>query len=281
MDISVFLLVLCSSCIHALWNFTSKKVSGDLSITTLGLWMANLTLLPFSLVIVSKYGFDTQGLRFLVITAIGYVFYFLFLNLSYKAGDISTVYPISRGTGVAGTAIIAHIFLKEIFSGFGVFGIVLIFLGVLLISIKKKLINAELKPVLYSIMLGLTVIIYSINDKQGVSYINPIVYINFRNILALLIMTPFVSRKGFPLVKEILTQKLRYSAIIGYGVIGSYLLTLFAYTRANVGYVSPVREFSVVIGTALGVVFLKEKLTIGKIIGIILVTAGLVFIKLS
>ena len=281
MDIFVFFLVLCSSFIHAFWNFISKKVSGNLQVTITGLWIANLSLLPFSLFLVSKYGLDIQGLKFIIITAVGYGFYFLLLNLSYKVGDISTVYPISRGTGVAGTAILAYIYLHEAFSNIGVYGIILVFLGIILISLKKKLLNADLKPIFYAIALGLTVVLYTINDKQGVSYIFPVIYINFRNLLALVVMSPFVFRKGLPVIKEVLTQKLKYALIIGYGVVGSYLLILFAYRSANVGYITPLREFSVVIGTALGVIFLKEKLTAGKVIGILFITTGLFFIKLS
>ncbi len=281
MNIAIFSLVLFSSVSHACWNFISKKVSGNLPVTLIGLWMANLTLLPFSLFIISKQGFDLRSLNFMVVTAVSHIFYYLFLNLSYKSGDISSVYPISRGTGIAGTAITAHFLLGETFSSLGTIGISLIFLGVLSISIKKKLLKADLQPIIYALGVGATIIIYSINDKQGVSYINPIVYLNFKDMMALVVMTPFVYRKGFPQIKGIFKEKWKYCAIIGYGALGSYLMILFAFTKAKAGYVSALREFSIVIGSILGFLFLKEKVTIGKIAGIILVTAGLVCIKLS
>ena len=282
MDIAVFSLVILSSFIHAFWNFISKKVSGNLPITLLGLWMAILTLLPFSLIIISKQGFDLRGLKFILVTAIAHVVYYLFLNLAYKHGDISSVYPISRGTGIAGTAIIAYFLLGENFSAFGIAGITCIFLGILSISIKKKLLKADLLPIIYALGLGVTIIIYSINDKQGVSYINSIVYLNFKDLIALSIMSPFVYRKGgLPQIKEILKNNWKYCAIIGYGAISAYLLILFAFTMGKVGYISSLREFSIVIASILGFIFLKEKATIGKIIGIVLVTAGLVCIKLS
>ena len=281
MEIGVFLLVLLSSFTHALWNFASKKVSGKLPITLLGLWVANLTLLPFSLIIISKQGFDPRVLKFITVTSVSHVFYFLLLSMAYKKGDISSVYPISRGIGIAGTAVVAYFLLGENFSALGAAGIMLIILGVLAISIKKKLRKADLLPIIYALGVGVTIIIYSINDKQGVSYINSIVYLNFKDMVTLVIMTPFVYRKGIPQIKEILKENWKYCAIIGYGAIGSYLMILFAFTMAQVGYISALREFSIVVASILGFWFLKEKPTIAKVAGIILVIAGLVFIKLS
>jgi len=281
LDIFVFSLVIFSSFIHAFWNFISKKVSGNLPITLLGLWMANLTLLPFSLFIIYEQGFDMRGLKFVLITAAAHVLYYLFLNMSYKHGDISSVYPISRGTGIAGTAVTAYLLLGEKFSAFGTAGIIFIFLGILSISLRKKLLKADLLGIIFALALGATIVIYSINDKQGVSYINAIVYLNFKDLAALSVMSPFIFRKGLPQIKEILKENWKSCAVIGYGAIGSYLLILYAFTMANVGYISALREFSIVIASILGFLLLKEKVTVGKITGIILVTAGLVCIKLS
>jgi len=50
-------------------------------------------------------------------------------------------------------------------------------------------------------------------------------------------------------------------------------------TLERASYIVSMREFSVVIGSFLGFVFLKEKPTVLKIIGILCVTAGLIFIK--
>ncbi|MCL2793526.1 MAG: EamA family transporter, partial [Spirochaetaceae bacterium] len=66
-----------------------------------------------------------------------------------------------------------------------------------------------------------------------------------------------------------------------YGAVGAYLMILFAFTMGKVGYISALREFSIVIASVLGFLFLKEKPTIGKIAGIIFVLAGLVCIRLS
>jgi len=282
MDPIVFSLVITSSFIHAFWNFTSKKVSGNLPITLMGLWMVNLTLLPFNLIIVSKQGFDFIGFKFILMTAGAHALYYLLLKKAYTIGDISSVYPVARSTAIAGSVIGAYFLLGEKFSSLGIAGIIFIFFGILSISFKKKILKANLLPIIYAIGIGFTVIVYSIYDKQGVSYIHPIVYINVRSFISLSIMTFFVFRKGgLPQIKKVLNNNWKDSAIIGYGVVGSYLLILYALTMGKVGYIFALREFSIVIASILGFIFLKEKATIGKIIGIVLVTAGLVCIKLS
>ncbi len=49
----------------------------------------------------------------------------------------------------------------------------------------------------------------------------------------------------------------------------------------QVSYIVAFREFAVVIGSLLGFAFLGEKMTLYKVLGILLVTAGLVCIKIA
>lgn len=281
MSLHVFSLVLFAAFTHALWNFFSKKASGNLQVTLTGLWMANLTLLPVSLLIISSEGLSITALGFMAKTALAHILYYFCLNMAYRSGDISTVYPVARGTGIAGTAIAAYFILGESFSSHGITGIALIFSGVIAISIRRSLKINDARALFYALGVGCSTIIYSINDKAGVAYANPVVYLNFKDMMALIVMSPFVFREGFSSAKDLFMKKWKYSVAIGYGSIGTYLMILYAFTLERAGYISAVREFSIVIGSILGILFLREKTTPGKIAGIILVSAGLVFIKLS
>lgn len=51
--------------------------------------------------------------------------------------------------------------------------------------------------------------------------------------------------------------------------------------RANTSYIVAMREFSVVIGSILGFIFLKESFTVRKAFGILSVAAGLVLVKIA
>ena len=50
---------------------------------------------------------------------------------------------------------------------------------------------------------------------------------------------------------------------------------------AKTSYITPIREFSVVIGSILGFIFLNEKITLNKIIGIVTILLGVVMIKIG
>ena len=76
-------------------------------------------------------------------------------------------------------------------------------------------------------------------------------------------------------------KKRTYGIAIGLGSIITYLLILFAFRQGPASYIVAVREMSVVIGSVMGFVFLREQLTLRKIAGIIAITAGLVLIKIA
>ena len=283
MNIYVFLLVMFAAFTHASWNFFSKKASSNLKIMLMGLWFVNLTLLPFSVFQVLTYGIRPGVFMYALITGSSHVLYYWSLVSGYRCGDISTVYPVARGFGVFGTAVCAFFFLKEDISITGGIGIAVIAAGVIVISINRKLNRSDLKAVKYALLVGFSVIFYSIFDKIAVAVedAHPVVYMNMKDLYAISLMTPFVFRGGVKEMAETVRSSWKQSALIGYGSVGTYLLILFAFTLERAGYVSAVREFSIVIGSVFGFVFLKEKLTIKKAAGIILILAGLLFIKLA
>ena len=86
------------------------------------------------------------------------------------------------------------------------------------------------------------------------------------------------------ILANFIRQEGKYAAIIGYGITVSYLIILFIYAcfaEAKSSYITPIREFSVVIGSILGFIFLKEKITTNKIIGIVTILLGVIMIKIG
>ncbi len=281
MNLYVFILVLFAAFTHASWNFFSKKASGNLKVIISGLWVSNLFLLPFSVFIILREGFNSDALFYMIVTSFAHILYYWSLLKGYRAGDISTVYPVARGCGVAGTSVCAFFCLGEDINLTGWTGIFLIIGGVFLISFSRRIGKEDLKTLTYALLVGFSIIIYSVNDKVGVSFANPVVYINLKDLLAVAVMSLFLFRPGTGGIRETLKSNLKYSLIIGFGALGTYLMILYAFTLERAGYVSAVREFSLVIGSVFGFIFLKEKVSIKKIAGIVLVVSGLVFIKLA
>jgi uncharacterized membrane protein len=225
-------------------------------------------------------GFNREGLPFLFVSAASHLVYYILFLYTYSKSDISSVYPIARGTGVAGTSLFSYFLFHETISQIAAIGIASVFTGIMFIGFSSyRSQKLDKKTFFVAILTGVTIIIYSLNDKQGVARINPSMYINLTNLIALTPMVFLANRGGFKKSFAVFRANIKYAMIIGFGSVGTYLIILYAMTLERASYIVSMREFSVVIGSFLGFVFLKEKPTVLKIIGIICVTAGLILIK--
>ena len=282
MEPFVFILVLTAAFSHAVWNFFSKKVSGNFTIFWYGLLFANLLILPYTFFSILRSGFDSGGIPLLLISSIVHGLYYFALLYTYVRGDISTAYPIARGTGVAGTAVISYFILKEVIALNAAIGIITILSGILFIGaarVKNQV--YQKKSYFIALLTGVFIFIYSIVDKLGVQKIDPVVFINFVDLTALALLFPFANREGVKKSFRTAMDSLKETLIIGLGSSGTYILILFALKFERASYIVPMREFSVVIASVMGFLFLKEKLTPFKMAGIILITSGLVLIRLG
>ena len=134
---------------------------------------------------------------------------------------------------------------------------------------------------MFALLVGAMIVGYSIVDKLGVGIMNPVAYIFGLWIFATLWLTPYVfiyKRRELALAWR---DYRKYIFIIGTGSLATYLLILFIYRIAQVSYVVALRESAVAIGAVLGFVFLGEKPTGFKIVGISLIVLGMMAIKMA
>ena len=128
---------------------------------------------------------------------------------------------------------------------------------------------------------GLTIVCYSLIDKIGVGYVQPIYYICGMWIIATLMRMPFVVRQYGMELLATARAFYGYIALIGAASLATYLMILYAYTQGPVSYIIAARESSVVIGALLGWIFLKERLSAVKTIGILAIAGGLMLLRAS
>ena len=76
---------------------------------------------------------------FLIATVIIHVFYRLNVIYSYRYGDLSYIYPISRGSSCLFIAIISILFLKSDVNLTGFIGILIVCVGLFIISFSKNI----------------------------------------------------------------------------------------------------------------------------------------------
>jgi uncharacterized membrane protein len=285
MTLSIFLLVLISAFCHAAWNFAARKAAGNLVAIWLGLWLACALIFPGVIGIVVHKGLretaQVPAIICIIATGLIHSVYFRLLAAGYRHGEISLVYPIARGSGIALTAILARFFLNEDFTFLGSVGIGLISVGIISMSASVHRRVDDTKAVTLALCIGASIVAYSLVDKIGVNHTNPVVYIWSMFLIAAIVLTPSLIRRYRGTLGQEARQCIGYAVLIGAGSIGTYLMILFAFTMGPVGYIVAVREFSVVLGSLAGIIFLKERSTITKMVTICVIVVGIICIKLS
>ena len=210
-----------------------------------------------------------------------YAGYFYFLGRSYEEGDLSTAYPIIRGSGTCGAAILSLVLLGEEVSLFGIAGIAVVCLAILSLSFVG-LRTGDLRASYRSALLcGVTIALYVNVDNLAVDHINPVAYTFFCHVVALiLLMKPVVLERRDDF-RRVVREQWREALAIGFGSIGTYLMILYAYKYAPLSYIVAVRESSIVFAALYGVVLLRESLSLQRIGTLAGIVAGVIMIKLA
>lgn len=281
MSPTVFALVLTAAVVHALWNFAARKVAGNLGVLWLSVWISGLLCLPFAVRVPLSGASIEQALPFTLATGVIHAVYYMLLAKAYEKGEISFVYPIARGTGVALTCLVAALFLREAFSWAGALGVASIVAGILCLGHGRLRAGGTPEAFAYALGVGVAVAAYSIVDKLGVAQMHPVWYLCAIFLLSGLFLAPYVLRRQAGACVDALRGHKRYILAVGTGAPASYLIILFCFQAGNVGYIVAVREFAVVIGAALGIACLKEELTAKKGLGIAGIVLGLAAVRLG
>jgi drug/metabolite transporter (DMT)-like permease len=211
--------------------------------------------------------------------------YFGLLSFAYNDNDFSLVYPVARGTAPALVAVWTALFLREIPSAGGFIGIFLVVCGLVIIGATSLFQNHTKQPqfrgIAIALSIALIISIYTLVDGFAVKHGPALQYGLSLFILIPVLTTPLiVQHYGFnPMVKAFRAQPGR---LILVGILGivAYLFALFAYSIAPVNYSEAIREVSVVIGAFAGWYFLGEKLGKIRILGAVVIFAGIVMIAI-
>jgi len=293
MSTFVVVLVLATATLHALWNFATRKSEGNIVAVWLSLAFTGLVTLPAAIATAIQEYITATALLYILATGVVHAAYFTLLAKAYRGGDISLVYPIARGTGVAGTAVVILFLAIEGVQPQAGGGIAAVCAGILLIGLgqmsRRNCTVSKTSAFGLALLVGVTIIGYNVVDKLAVSNgpagaartggLHPLVYICAMFLGAALFMTPYVVMSGRGRIADCWRTQKKYIAVIGPAALCTYLPILFAYRWEKATSIVAFREFSVVIGSVLGFLFLRERLTAPKAAGILLVATGLVLIK--
>jgi drug/metabolite transporter (DMT)-like permease len=279
MSLTLLSLILFAAVLHATWNFFAKRSGGGLTVLWLGAAISTVATIPAA--VVSQWGkpIPHTGLVIGCISGVIHCAYWWALARMYEAGDISLAYPVARGSGVAGTAIGSILFLREPLSFVGAMGIGSVCVGVIALGFQRRSEPVRARVVALALITGLTITGYSLLDDRGVEHMAPPAYLAIETGVGAIGLALLMRRRLRDAIVPSYRAHWKTAWIIGVGSPLTYLVILFAYAAGPVGYITAVREFSVVIAALLGVWFLGERMTPLRWFGIALVVTGMVLIK--
>ncbi len=202
--------------------------------------------------------------------------YYALLFQAYRVGDLSQVYPISRGLAPALVAISTYLIIGETLTPLGWAGLAAISGGIGLLAMQRGAANADPRAVRIAIALGMTIAAYSVADGIGVRYSHaPTGYMGWLFLFEAPVFFAIFWRRRHNAVafdrKAFAIGLLGgLCSVIAYGVV------LYAKTIAPIGAVSAVRESSVIIAALIGVVLFGERPWRGRVVAAIVVAAGVI-----
>ena len=282
-------IVLIAAFLHASWNYLAKKSRNKIAFIWWAILFSTIIFFPMFLYYWPTATITFTGWGCILATGVIHAFYFWFVGIAYERGDLSLVYPLSRGSGPLFVPILAVFILNEQLSIPGLYGIALVIVGIFIIHLRSFAIQSFFEPFLalrgraslWALCTGGTIAGYSLVDKVGVSFVNPPVYIYLMFVISLLLLSPYVFVKvRFELKKEWNINKIQIF-IVGFLDLFTYLMILFALQISKVSYVAAAREVSIVFSALIGIILLQEKNAPQKLVGAVLISLGVILNGLS
>ncbi len=264
-------LVLTAAVLHASWN-AMVKGAGDRAVV-LAVVSGMHALLGLALVLTVPAPAPASWPSIFASTVIHYAYYALVFQ-SYKLGDLSQVYPISRGMAPAIVALSAVVFIGENLTPLGWIGLGAVSFGIGLLAWQRGATQASGKAVLVAATLGLCIAAYSFADGVGVRASgSPFGYAGWLFVFEFPVPL-FVALRRMRSRTHVDIKTIGLGMIGGAFAVGAYGLALYAATMAPLGAVSAVRESSVIIAALIGLVLFRERPWKGRLIAAVVVAGG-------
>ena len=267
----IFILILVSALCHAVWSAIIKSSKNPLSLMGITSVLEVTIFLPLTFTV----PFPTLEVwYFLIATVIIHVFYRLNVIYSYRYGDLSYIYPISRGSSCLFVAIISILFLSSDISVAGFVGILIVCIGLFLISYSKNL-SFNFRGFALAISTAILITAYTLVDGVGVRLsengFSYIYWLFTLNGIPLLIIG-LIAKDG---LRKRETYTFRSGIAAGVFATSSYAIVVWSMQFIEIAYVSSIREISIVFAAIIGMLFLFEKNAKSRIIPSILIVSGI------
>ena len=291
MNTLAVLLVIISATMHAARNLLTKRASDKQAFVWWYEIVGLILFFPvFALVLVRQGIEPSPFYYFILVSGFIHFLYWLFLAKSLETGDLSRVYPIMRSSPAI-VLVISIFILGENVSTQGIFGILLVALGVYLINMREISISELIQPLRsirrdrstqFALLTLFSVTGYTIADKLAVEHLHPVIFAFLYPWISLSLFTFYVRRvKKNGELKNEWTVNRKSILLCGILSIFGYFLILVAFTMERVSYIAGLRQLSIVFAVILGGQILGEKHQMIRFFSAVIIFSGTFLIALA
>lgn len=273
--ITATVLALASAGLHAAWNLRAKT-SDDRFITLWAQFAAAAVWCAVPLLVVGLP--DRAAWPFLAVTAAVHVPYVVALAHAYRLGDFSLAYPLARGGGALAAGLGGLVLLDDRLSLPGWMAVAVV-AGGLASFVRPGTSAGALRTALaVAVLIGT----YTVADTAGVRRTDTASYVLATFVGIGLTVTLWGVLAGrWAAMAATVPGSWRRHATSGLYCVAAYGLVLVAVRRAPVGYVTALRESSVVLAAVVGWRLLGEGFGRARVASSAVVLAGLVLLVIA
>lgn len=264
MSLLALVLALGSAVLHAAWNLLLGRAK-DVQAATAATFLVSVAVaLPFA---VAWWHADASVWPWALASTLLEVVYVVALALAYRGGEVSFVYPLTRGLAPVLVLAFGVVALGYGVSATEVVGVVLVSIGV--VAVRGVGAHGDAQALMLTATIAATIAAYTMVDRVGIHRAGTLTYFLLTLAGPSLIYPPLVGARA-------IRRELGWPvAFAGLANLGSFLLGLLALRHGSAAAVLAVRSASVVVATALAARVLSERVSRARLVGSVLVFAGI------
>lgn len=262
------LMMIASGATHAVVNAIFKSGKDKMSSRALIDSFSGLIMLPVAFFVPLPHG----AWGWLGASLLTHLVYLICLIKAFERADMTVAYPIARGVAPALAAVVAVAFFGEPVTWMTAAGIGLVSVGVMTVGLGR---HVDRQALGWALATGVCIALYTVFDAQGVraaptpfSYI-VWVYLTLGGGLGV----AFALWRG-PRFILAAREEWKPGLIAGALSIVTYGLALWAYSLGDTPRLAALRETSILFAVGIAVVFLRERMTPGRIVGTVIIAGG-------
>ena len=271
--------MLLAAVMHATWNAAVKASRDPFNVTLLLVAIGGVMAFIGALFLPLP---KPESWPYLAAAGILQVGYVALLAKTLNTGDLSVGYPIIRGTGPLGAALLSTAFVGEALGLWSTLGVALICAGIFSLALSGGVLRkGSTRPIALAVFAGMLVACYTVVDAVGVRLSGePISYALWSFTLQgapyAIYFLGWRRRQLGPLMRA---HGMRATACaLAAGV--TYVLVLWAFTMGAIAPIAALRESSVIVAALIGAVFLREPFGRKRVMAACLVALGIILLNL-